>query len=427
MTKEYFAGMIIFISFLLTNYSYFIDESFFVYTGILAWLALFLLIRKSSNMKLLLSLFFLSIIFFSYSILNDFNIDFVKAISVNQYLLTLLIGVGFLRLVASPKVKTVKSLPSGKASFFKTYLGVHLFGSVINLSALILVADKLYKKANLTKYQIIVLTRAFSSDAYWSPFFVAFAAALTYAPNLSMLTILSSGLCLSLIAFFVTFIEVKKDETALKEFKGYPIEFETLYLPFSLAFLVLFTNHYFPQLKVILLISLFSFFLAVFILPFKFGVKKSVGQLRNHIVVELPKMKNEIALFLVAGMFGVSISSVLLGFNLSLPFEQLNAFYASLLLLIFVLLSFVGIHPIISIAVLGNWVDQLNHTLLAIAFLMSWAIAVSTSPFSGLNLTMQARYKLSAKEIFKTNLPYSIKMYIVCVIMLILISEYLGL
>ena len=210
MTKEYFAGIIIFLSFLLTNYSYFIDESFFVYSGILAWLALFLLIRKSSNMKLLLSLFILSIMFFSYSILNDFNIDFEKAISVNQYLLTLLIGVGFLRLVASPKVKALKSLPSGKASFFKTYLGVHLFGSVINLSSLILVADKLYKKANLTKYQIIVLTRAFSSDAYWSPFFVAFAAALTYAPNLSMLTILSSGLFLAIIAFFVTFLEVKK-------------------------------------------------------------------------------------------------------------------------------------------------------------------------------------------------------------------------
>ena len=79
----------------------------------------------------------------------------------------------------------------------------------------------------------------------------------------------------------------------------------------------------------ILLISLFSFFLSVLILPFKFGVKRSVEQLRNHIVIELPKMKNEIALFLVAGMFGVSISSVLLGFNLSLPFEQLNAFYAS--------------------------------------------------------------------------------------------------
>ena len=100
MTKEYFAGIIIFLSFLLTNYSYFIDESFFVYSGILAWLALFLLIRKSSNMKLLLSLFILSIMFFSYSILNDFNIDFEKAISVNQYLLTLLIGVGFLRLEA---------------------------------------------------------------------------------------------------------------------------------------------------------------------------------------------------------------------------------------------------------------------------------------------------------------------------------------
>ncbi len=146
-----------------------------------------------------------------------------------------------------------------------------------------------------------------------------------------------------------------------------------------------------------------------------------------HITFELPKMKNEIALFLIAGMFGVSISSVLLGMNLSLPIEQLNGLYASILLFILIALSFVGIHPIISIAVLGNWVDQLNHTLLAATSLMSWATAVSTSPFSGLNLTMQARYELEAKEVFKINLPYAIKMYFICVIMLFALSNYLGL
>lgn len=389
-------------------------------------MALILLFRFTSNIKLLVSLLVLSLISFSYSFINEFKIDYSRAILVNQYLLTLLIGVGFLRLIATPKQEKVKSLPKGRQSFLKTYLGIHLFGSVINLSSLILVADKLYKKAPLTNLQVIVLSRAFSSDAYWSPFFVAFAAALTYAPKLSTSTILLSGLVLAFISFLITYLEVTRKHN-LDEFRGYPIQFETLYLPFMLAILVLLTNHYYPDLKVILLISLFSIVLTIFILPIKVGMKKSVKKFNNHIFDELPRMKNELALFLVAGMFGVSISSILVGFNVSLPFEQFNGLTASILLFILIFLSFVGIHPIISIAIIGNWMSELNHTLLAITFLMSWSTAVSTSPFSGLSLTMQARYNLKAMDIFKINIPYAIKMYFVCVIILFILSNYLGL
>ncbi len=289
-------------------------------------------------------------------------------------------------------------------------------------------ADKLYKKAPISKLQIILLTRAFSSDAYWSPFFVAFAAALTYAPDLSTSTILVSGLILALIAFLVTYFEVmdiKKYD--IKEFRGYPIHFETLYVPFILALTVLFTNYHYPDVKVILLISFFSIILTLFILPIKVGLKKAILKLNYHVTDELPKMKNEIALFLVAGMFGVSISSILVGLNINLPFETFNGLTASLLLLILIVLSFVGIHPIISIAIIGNWMNELNHTLLAMTFLMSWSTAVSTSPFSGLNLTMQARYKLNAIDIFKINLSYVVKMYFICVVILFIVSDYLGL
>lgn len=423
------SGFLIFISFLITIFSYFLKLDYVFLASFLAWVALILLFKSVNGKSLLYKLLFLAFLCFSYSFYNDFNVDFAKAISVNQYLLTLLIGVGFLRLIATPKVQNLKALPKGKNSFLKTYLGVHLFGSVINLSSLIIVADKLHEKSKLSKLsklQIITLTRAFSSDAYWSPFFVAFAAAITYAPNLSSSTVLSFGLFLAFLAFLLTYFELNK-KPLLNEFEGYPMEFGTLFLPFILAVLVLVTNYYFPQLKVILLICAFSLFLALFVLPFKYSLKQSSKKLKTHIVEELPKMRNEIALFLIAGLFGVSVSSVLLGLNLALPIEQLNGFYASILLLVFILLSFVGIHPIISIAVLGNWVEQLNHTLLAVTFLMSWATAVSTSPFSGLNLTMQARYEINAKDIFKINLPYAIKMYFICVIMLFALSNYLGL
>ncbi|PRM87408.1 tellurium resistance protein TerC, partial [Aliarcobacter cryaerophilus] len=174
-----------------------------------------------------------------------------------------------------------------------------------------------------------------------------------------------------------------------------------------------------------LLISSFAFLLTIFILPIKKGLKNSLKILKFHIIDELPKMKSEISLFLVAGLFGIMASSVLLGLNFTLPFEVFDYKIAAVTLLIFIFLAFVGIHPIISISILGDFFVSANHTLLAMTFLMAWATTVSTSPISGLNLTMSARYNCNPKEIFKLNIFYALKMYVVCVILLFCMSKIL--
>jgi len=422
------SGVLIFLSFLSSIFAYFYNNDLLIYSGFLAWISLLLLFFSIKNKKMIIILFSLSLVSFLISYLNGFEINIVKVFTVNQYLLTLLIGVAFLRLIAIPKIDKEDKLPKGKLSFFKTYLGVHLFGSVINLSSLILVADKLYKKAPLTNAQIVLLTRAFASDAYWSPFFVAFAAAITYTPNLSTSIVLINGIFLSIITFLISYYEViKNKEFKIKEFSGYPLSFDNLYLPLCLAFLVLLTNHFYPDIKVIILVASFALLLTLIVLPIKEGLKNSVLKLTNHISKELPNMKMEISLFLVAGMFGMSVSAILIGLNLPLPFETFDWFIASILLGIFILLAFVGIHPIITIAIIGDFLSNVNHTLLAVTFLMAWSTTVSTSPFSGLNLTIVARYNVKGSRIFKLNIFYALKMYFICVLFLFLLSKYLQL
>lgn len=423
-----FSGVLIFLSFLFTIYAYFFNTNLLIFAGVLAWASFVFLFSSLGNKKIVIILLILSFIAFLISSINEYSIDIIKVFTVNQYLLTLLIGVGFLRLIATPKKDKSVKLPKGKQSFLKTYLGVHLFGSVINLSSLILVADKMYKKAPLSNIQVILLTRAFASDAYWSPFFVAFAAAITYAPKLNTSIILINGLVLAFIAFFITYSEIIKDKSFdIDEFRGYPVAFETLTLPFTLAFFVLLTNHYFPDIKVIVLISLFSILLTVFVLPIKKGLKKAYEKLENHVIEELPRMKHELSLFLVAGMFGISISSILVGLDVALPFEKFDWFIASILLAIFIVLAFIGIHPIITIAIIGDFMSSVNNTLLAVTFLMAWSTTVSTSPFSGLNMTIVARYQFEAKKIFLLNINYALKMYIVCVFCLFILSTYMKL
>ena len=419
-----FGGVFIFLSFIFSIYSYFFDSKLKIISVIFIWFASLILFFTIKSKKLILALLFFTIISFLYSYFNNFYIDIEKSFSVNLYLLTLLISVGFLKLITAPR-KDKEELPRGKISFIKTYLGIHLFGSIINLSALLLVADKMYKKSKLSPLQIIVLTRSFASDAYWSPFFVAFAAALTYAPNLNTFSIISFGTAIAFIAFFITYIEVIKSKFDLDSFYGYPLSLQTLYLPLILAFFVLITHYLYEDFKIILLISSFAFLLTICILPIKKGLKNSLKILKFHIIDELPKMKSEISLFLVAGLFGIMAGSVLLGLNFNLPFEVFDYKVAAVTLLIFIILAFLGIHPIISISILGDFFVNANHTLLAMTFLMAWATTVSTSPISGLNLTMSARYSCNPKEIFKLNIFYAIKMYIVCVILLFFMSKFL--
>src|SRR5574344_567143 len=279
--------VLIFLSFIFSIFSYFFYSDFKIYAVVCIWIASALLFFTIKSKKLIWVLLFFTLLAFLYSYLNGFYIDFKKAFSVNLYLLTLLIAVGFLKLIATPK-KEKNELPKGKNSFLKTYLGVHIFGSIINLSALLLVADKMYKKAKLTPLQIVLLTRSFASDAYWSPFFVAFAAALTYALNLNTFFIISFGIFLALSAFLITYFELRNED--FSNFYGYPLSFSTLYLPWLLAFFVLLTNYYYKDLQIILLISLFSLLLTLAILPIKKGLAATFRLLKYPLIDDLPNM-----------------------------------------------------------------------------------------------------------------------------------------
>lgn len=426
------AGFLIFISFLTTLYSYFFNNSFLVSSSLLLWASMIFLFMKIKNKKVVLTLIFLSSILFLICYIKDFSVDLKKVFSINQYLITLLIGVGFLRLMLNPKKEDISKdthNSKGKSGFLKTYLSLHLFGSMINISALLLIADNLYKKTKqLSNLQVLLLTRAFSSDAYWSPFFVSFGVAITFASNLNIVYTSLSGLALALFTFIITYFDINNTQAKkeLEEFKGYPLNFSNLVLPFTLAFFVVLIHHFYSDIKIIVLIALLAFILSIVVLPIKDGFTKTFHKYQTHIFTELPNMRSEISLFLAAGMFGVSVSSILSAIGFSLPFNYFDYKIASLVLLLFIVLSFIGIHPIIAISILGHMMAEFNQTLVAITFLMAWGLTVSTSPFSGVNLTLHSRYSVDLKEVMRLNFSFMVKMYLFCVVLLFIVSKSLG-
>ena len=395
------------------------NSALYLLSGVLAWsagLVLFFTIPPQKR-RLSLTLFTLGTACFAFAYAMGFRVDLWRVLSVNQLMLSLLISISYLRLVALP-APSQHPLPRGPKSFVSTFFGVHLFGAIINLSAILLAGDRLSQKAPLTKVQTATLSRAFSADALWSPFFIAFAAASIYAPDASLLQLWQSGMILVAVGFLLTYWEFKGEP--MKDFVGYPIGPNSLVLPALLAGFVGVTHWLVPATPVILLVCFYAFGLTLWFLFWRQGFKEGIKSLTTHTTAQLPLLKNELALFLVAGYFGLSISAILEGFALDFPVSTLTSSVAALMLLGMVLASLVGVHPIISIAILGGWLGgmEVDHTLLAMTFLMAWSLSIGTSPVSGLNLSLSSRYDIPAKKLFLWNAPYALKLYLACVLVL---------
>ena len=107
------SGILIFLSFITTLYSYFFQANILIISGILAWMAFFILFPTLKNKRIIIILLSLSFLAFFICYINSYQINLIKVFTVNQYLLTLLIGVGFLRLIAIPRKDKNIDLPKG--------------------------------------------------------------------------------------------------------------------------------------------------------------------------------------------------------------------------------------------------------------------------------------------------------------------------
>ena len=425
------SGPLLMLSFVLTVLSTWVPGYLDWIPGTVTWVAggiLFFSLRKAQK-KPLLVIAGLAILSWLVAWQAGEIKGFAKAFSNNQLMITMLIGVHFLQLVALPQNEKIEPSPTGFKAFLRTYLWVHLFGSVINVSAVLLVADRCVKKAQLSMNQLKLLIRAFTSAAHWSPFFAAFAAALVFTPEASLPIVMGVGISMAIVAFYVTLFEVKSEKKELiKNFIGYPMHFDSLWLPASLVVLVGIAHTIIENVSVLILIAVCSLLLSMAVLLVRNGPAKGGRDFIQHGKNSLPQMKNELLLFLIAGVFGSGLAAALDGLSIAIPFDYFDGEVASVILLCMFLLAILGVHPVISIAVVGHWIVNIepNQTLLAIMFLMAWAVGVSASPLSGINLALQGRYGASGQKIFKWNIVYAIKLYLLDCLVLLAVSHWLG-
>ncbi|MGY4027748.1 hypothetical protein ACW5WQ_17640 [Aeromonas rivuli] len=341
----------------------------------------------------------------------------------NINMLTMFAAVSTLNL-ASAGLQGGTNAWSGRKGLWSTMASLNLLGAVINLSVLFIIGDRLERNNSLERRQVMVLSRIFCAAAFWSPFFVAMAVALTYAPGMQIASIMPFGIVGALLAMGITAWQVER-LGAIAEFQGYPLRLQTLLLPVALAVVVVVVKQLWPALSILAVIALVAPALALVFMP-------SQGRamaLKRQVVERFPAIGGQLVLFLGAGLLAASINSTLSTFAFGdhgLPlFNHFGWLEACLTLLFMLVVAIFGVHPLISISGLAPLIWPLNPdpSLLGMCFLLGWGLATGTSPLSGSNLALAARYNLSAALLLRWNLLYGALMYLVACL---LIGGYLA-
>ena len=301
-----------------------------VASGVAAWAAGALLWRgiNAPARRQALALSGLGVLGLVWGALHDVAPNWARVAAANAPLIGMLAAVSFLRLVTRPPEADANAQPGGKRGILTTLLGVHLFGAVINMSTVFIVAERIKRGASLDSVQVRLLTRGFSTAAFWSPFFAAMAAALTFAPGARLEPLLMVGIPLAALALMLTYRELAAE--AASSFRGYPVRFGSLWLPGLLAALVLLLHQWLPEVPILALISLLAPSLSLVVLVLR--REHVTATVARHLREGLPAMGSELALFLSAGVLAVGLGSMFATFGNWVPFEHFGGLEAGLTL-----------------------------------------------------------------------------------------------
>lgn len=351
-----------------------------------------------------------------------------RALAQNTPLIGMLIAVSFLQLISVASGSGDAVLGKGRGALARTLIGVHLFGAVINFSAVAIFADRLTARTRLTLPQAMALSQSFIVGALWSPFYGAMAVALTIAPEASLTLLIAVGLPVAMIGLCVTWLTLSSARYGrAQEFEGYPLHLESLWVPAVLAAGVLLIHEYRPGWSVLAIIAALAPLVTVLTLLVRDG-SRTWPALQRLVTMRLPEMGGETSLFLAAGVLAAGMSGLIATLDIGVPYERYGWKEASLTFVITNLFAWIGFHPVILASVIGPWLAPLHPdpNLVAMTFLMSWGIALTACPMSNTMLALNGRYGIPFATLLARNRSYSALMTVVCVAAIYLYGTWKG-
>jgi hypothetical protein len=336
----------------------------------------------------------------------------------NQPILSMLASITLLRLLNRPARANEPMLPRGLGAYLQSMLGIHAFGSVINISAVVIMADRLTRVQPLGFNQTQLFSRAFSAVAFYSPFIGGVALGLSYTPGSNPLVMMLFGLPLAGAAFLWLYWFASSGRTEdIDGFRGYPLQAQDLKVPLALGTGVLFAYMAMPGYSVLTLITMVTPAVVLGVLLKRHGVRGLRPAFEEYVRERAPQMGGELALFLGAGMLAAGVVAAAAGTGDWVLFPRLDGFHASLLVLTFIVTSVFCIHPAVLVGVTVALVEtiEFDPTLLATTFAMGWGLGCAVNPLSGVNVVLASRYGADNWRIARSNVAFSATLYIAAV------------
>lgn len=353
--------------------------------------------------------------------------DWTLVLAGNQPLISMLVAVTFVRLVA-PRGGADQAAPTGKAAVWQTTAAVHAFGSVINITALDIVARRVFRSLPLSRPELMVLSRGYSSGAFWSPFWGAFAAVITYAPTANVPILMGTGAALAACALLLSNLQiVRAFGPGVEKFRGYPFTLSSLRLPATLIIAVLGLHALLPDVPVAGIIMLCAPTVTIALMTYRHP-RRVVPRLAGHARRALPEMAGELAMFLSAGLITAGFGALMQVFGLDVPLSQFGVPQAWLYVLLMVALTGVGVHPVITIALGASLLAPLHPdpTLFAMAGLIAWGMQAAGGPLSGLNVVLHGRFGVDMFRIARWNFTYTLAILVLALPALWLCARWSG-
>jgi len=331
----------------------------------------------------------------------------VQLLTLNQTLVGMLTAVTFVRLITADHGVHRPRLV-GVPAIWRTAIVTQLLGSVINISAVTLVGDRLRHKGKLRISDALLLSRAYSPGAFWSPFWGASAAALTYAIGADTSVLLICGSLLAFVAFTISItMTVRAFGDRLATYHGYPLSVGVLVLPITMGIIVIGLHRAIPTVKLAVVVLMVSLVVPVAVLAVT-RTRHLPRIMSGHIVRGLRPMQSEAVLFTAAGALSVGLGALVDVVGFTVPAGYYNVWFAWLSVIAMTFVALVGVHPVVSIAaiaaVLGPVISE--PTLFAMAGTIAWGTAAAVGPISGLNVFLAGRFGVSGFDVAKRNLPY---------------------
>ncbi|MBR7552592.1 hypothetical protein ACFFJI_10180 [Allobacillus sp. GCM10007491] len=311
-------------------------------------------------------------------------------------------------------------------------------GSVMNLGSIPIIHQLTSTEAfdHHMDTKLRAMNRGFSMAFMWSPYFISVALVLSYF-DISWLELFPYGFALALIGMVIGTIAQGKnsqpiavqqeavDEQTLKNARRKVMQLLTLIITMTGITILL---EQFVDLSMITIVPLVAIGFSTVWTLFYLSPKQFAEKLSEYAQDRLPKMGNELSLFIAAGAFGYAIiqagaSDLVIFFLQSTGITHVLVLLPLIALLINVL-SFIGIHPIITNTALATTFSSSiifagDHLILSLGILSGWMLTIMISPFSATNLMVGNLVGSNSLRVgYKLNFHFGLLIYLVQYLMI---------